>query len=110
LDAYLLGWAAGLFEGEGNAKVYETHTWQFNKTEGRKVRYLVKRPAIQIANTDISLLARFGVIVRVGTVRIAKLASNKGKLLFHYRVESRKAERVARLLLPFIVSERNFAK
>ena len=105
MESSALGWAAGLFEGEGNAKVYLAHVSQFNKTEGRLVRYPSKRPAIQIANTDISLLARFRVIVGVGTVRIAKLADSKSKLLFHYRVECRKADRVASFLLPFIVSD-----
>lgn len=104
MNAQALSWAAGLFEGEGNAKVYHAHVKQFNKTDRKVVTYPSKRPTIQIANTDISLLARFRVIVGVGTIRIAKLAGKKNKLLFHYRVECRKADRVARMLLPYIVS------
>jgi hypothetical protein len=105
LESSSLAWADGLFEGEGNAKVYLAHVSQFNKTDGRLVRYPSRRPAIQVANTDISLLSKFRVIVGVGTVRIARRADNKSKLLFHHRVECRKADRVARLLLPFIVSD-----
>lgn len=104
MDAYALAWAAGIFEGEGNAKVYHTHVKQFNKTDRRVVAYLSNRPMIQIANTDISLLARFRVIVGVGTIRVAKRSSQRNKLLFHYRVECRKAEPVARMLVPYIVS------
>lgn len=106
MDDASLGWAAGIFEGEGNAKVYVVHVRTFNKTEGMFVRYPAKRPSIQVVNTDISILARFRVIVGVGTVRVAKRASGNNKMLFHYRVEGRKALLVARLLLPFIVSKR----
>jgi hypothetical protein len=106
VEASSLGWAAGLFEGEGNAKVYVVHVAAYNKTEGKVVRYVSRRPTIQVVNTDISLLARFRVIVGVGTIRIAKRKNAKQQLLLHYRVQSRKADLVARLLLPYIVSER----
>ena len=99
-----LGWTAGLFEGEGNAKVYIARVRTYNKTDQRFVRYPAKRPSIQVVNTDISLLARFRVIVGVGTVRIAKHPRGNEKMLFH-RVEGRKALRVAELLLPYVVSE-----
>jgi len=56
-------------------------------------------------NTDISLLAKFRVIVGVGTVRIAKHPIGNEKMLFHYRVEGRKALHVANLLLPYIISK-----
>ena len=101
-----LGWAAGIFEGEGNAGVYRVRVSDFNKTEGKWARYVANHPMITVTNTDISILARFRVIVGTGTVRIAKHADERSRLLFHYRVEGRKALNVAKLLLPSIVSNR----
>jgi len=77
----------------------------YNRTDRRFVRYPAKRPSIQVVNTDISLPAKFRVIVGVGTVRVAKRPRGNEKMLFHHRVEGRKALHVAKLLLPHVVSE-----
>jgi hypothetical protein len=106
LESTNLGWAAGIFEGEGNANVFRVRISVFNKTEGKRVQYVANHPMITVTNTDISILARFRVIVGKGTVRTAKKANERQKQLFHYRVEGRKALFVARLLHPFIVSDR----
>jgi len=99
----LIGYAAGLFDGEGyiNYKRYNC------KNPNGKI-YKKWNVGMEIAMTDLNCIKNFYDIVRVGTIHfkgIAKGSLNK-KNQWRWRCSHRKAYELAKLFIPYSSSKR----
>ena len=94
----LIGYAAGLFDGEGyiNYKRYNC------KNPNGKI-YKKWNVGMEIAMTDLNCIKNFYDIVKVGTIHfkgIAKGSLNK-KNQWRWRCSHRKAYKLAKLFIPY---------
>lgn len=92
-----LAWAAGLFDGEGNAGTHVSRTGPL----GREYLYLT----LQIGMADRATLERFAAAVGHGTVKGPYHSSSykpHHAPMYRWSVQGRKAEAVANKLLPFL--------
>ena len=99
----LIGYAAGLFDGEGyiNYKRYNC------KNPNGKI-YKKWNVGMEIAMTDLNCIKNFYDIVKVGTIHfkgIAKGSLNK-KNQWRWRCSHRKAYKLAKLFIPYSSSKR----
>jgi hypothetical protein len=99
----LIGYAAGLFDGEGNINYA-----QYNcKNPSGKV-YKKWNVAMEIAMTDLDCIKNFYDIVKVGSIHfkgIGKGSMGK-KDQWRWRCSHQKALHLAKLFLPYAVAKR----
>lgn len=99
-----LAWAAGLWEGEGTAGLYESS--EYERKDGTIKRY--PKPQIRVSNSDISLLLRFKDIIGFGSIYMSRRRSKHPtyKDEFTFGVSGIKhCINLANLLIPHVVSK-----
>jgi len=99
----LIGYAAGLFDGEGNINYAQYKC----KGENGKT-YLKWNVAMEIAMTDLDCIKNFHDIVKLGTIHFkgkAKGSLNK-KDQWRWRCSHQKAYSLAKLFLPYCTVKR----
>ena len=99
----LIGYAAGLFDGEGNVNYA-----QYQRKSQNKKTYLKWNIAIEIAMTDLDCIKNFYYIVGTGTIHFK--GKGKGSLnkkdQWRWRCSHQKALHLAKLFIPYSVSKR----
>tara|TARA_R100001129_G_C5234807_1_gene223688 strand:+ start:348 stop:779 length:432 start_codon:yes stop_codon:yes gene_type:complete len=99
----LIGYAAGLFDGEGNINYAQ---YKCRKPNGKI--YLKWNIGMEIAMTDLDCLKNFLDIVGLGTIHFK--GKGKGSLnkkdQWRWRCSHQKALTIAKLFLPYSVSKR----
>ena len=99
----LIGYAAGLFDGEGNVNYA-----QYQRKSQNKKTYLKWNIAMEIAMTDLDCIKNFYDIVGVGSIYfkgVSKGSMGK-KDQWRWRCSHQKALQLAKLFLPYAVSKR----
>lgn len=96
----MIGWAAGLFEGEGCFSM----RWSAKKGSNNGKRY----PALIIVSTDVDVLEKFQSVVNLGRIYKRNKADKLSKKnLYTWQVGSRKeVVEVIEKLWPFLSNRR----
>jgi len=99
----LIGYAAGLFDGEGNVNYAQ---YKCKKTNGK--HYLKWNVAMEIAMADLDCIKNFYDIVKVGSIHFKGIGKNSlgKKDQWRWRCSHQKALYLAKLFLPYSVSKR----
>ena len=99
----LIGYAAGLFDGEGNINYAQ---YKCNKPNGKT--YLKWNVAMEVAMTDLNCIKNFYDIVGVGSIHFKGIG--KGSLgkkdQWRWRCSHQKALYLAKLFLPYSTVKR----
>tara|TARA_Y100000004_G_C8906618_1_gene408999 strand:+ start:177 stop:563 length:387 start_codon:yes stop_codon:yes gene_type:complete len=98
-DKILIGWCAGLFDGEGNVN-YAQYSVKGSTTNHKW------NVGMEIAMTELDTIHHFHSIIQEGTI---KYKENKGmgkKPQWRWRCGHQQALRVAKLLIPYSVTKR----
>jgi hypothetical protein len=89
-DLFAIGWAAGLFEGEGCIDMAGHH---------RGIR-------LTLSSTDFDVIERFAEIVGVGRVRPSRTSDLGVKPMLQWQVNGDPAAEVLRELMPYLGARR----
>jgi len=94
----MIGWAAGLFEGEG------CFSMRWSKTRNQNKRY----PALTIVSTDRDVLEKFQEVVNMGKIYERRVKSKLGKKKIHvWQVGARdQVFGVCKMLWPYLSDRR----
>ncbi len=95
-----LAWAAGLFDGEGCITLKRDYNGSIPTYSLRLV----------VVNTHLPALEELRLLFGLGSIRQSAPRSKKQKARWDWRVASRQAETVLRLLLPHLRIKREEAK
>ncbi len=91
-----LAWSAGIIDGEGYIGTYLART---NTGEC----WVLK---VTVANTNLKMLERLKEIFSDGFINVKKKSKAHHKQQWHWNVCSKKAERVLKLVQPYLVAKK----
>jgi len=99
----LIGYAAGLFDGEGNVNYA-----QYKRRSQNNKTYLKWNIAMEIAMTDLDCIKNFYDIVKVGSIYFKGISkgSMAKKDQWRWRCSHQQALYLAKLFLPYSVAKR----
>ena len=99
----MIGYAAGLFDGEGNINYAQ---YKCNKPSGKT--YLKWNVAMEIAMSDLDCIKNFYDIVKVGSIHYKGIPKNSlaKKPQWRWRCSHQNALHLAKLFIPYAVSKR----
>lgn len=95
-----LAWAAGIIDGEGCVRLER-------RVQGVNPTFIL---TVIVANTDPRIVTRLAEIFGLGTIHGRKYSNPRNRPSFAWKVSSRQAEHVLRLVAPYLVSKREQAE
>jgi len=103
MDKAILGYAAGLFDGEGCV----TYKQYYEKRKTRPNPAFVWRLKLEIAMTDKETIEHFYNIFKLGSWNPKTITNKKYKPQWRWAASYTAAYKIAKLIVPYAVTKKN---